>query len=107
MISRGSTVGPRLCIVSLITLDQTGRRESAATHTLNLSVLAKRRFDLRGLDAPVRTVPYGLAVTQDDRLRRFVAHARARRDLLRNVTRPLDDDERDIPWYLRHLGVGG
>src|ERR1051325_2199519 len=70
-------------------------------------VLAKGFFDRASLDVPVRSVPHGFTVAQDDGLRRFVLDARARLYLAREVARALDDDHRYVIRDARHLRVGG
>ena len=51
------------------------------------------------------SVPDGLAVSQNDCLRRFMLNACARRYLVRHVARALHDDKRNVRLDLRHLLV--
>src|SRR5258708_2247158 len=70
-----------------------------------LSIVPQRFFNRFRSNLPMRSVPDGLAVSQDDYLRRFVFNTGAYADLAGKIAGVLDLDQGDLSLKILHLPV--
>src|ERR1700730_8324432 len=102
LISRGSIRAPRN---SVAVISHLGLKRKALAQTIVLSIVPQRFFNRFGSNLPMRSVPDGLAVSQDDYLRRFVLNTGAYADLAGKIAGALDLDQGDLSLKILHLPV--